>query len=227
MSKYTLELYELLDEGVNIFDFEYDFYTDDIEIRKAWEKKFIDHYLFYEIGFCTVFKFKHYLRERLNMLAPYYRKLYETELRCKDIDFMLNKDLKEEFIREVEATKETTDNSTNDIQTTYEGNTITTDNTKESNIPNGNASINLEQGYLTGVGQEINEVDDSNTSDSSTTYNGSGTEDNNLKESTSLISKGNIGVTSNASLLRAWRSILIDVEHKLIYEFKDLFMMIM
>lgn len=227
MSKYTLELYELLDEGVNVFDFEYDFYTDDIEIRKAWEKKFIDKYLFYEIGFCTVFKFKHYLKEKLNRIAPYYKQLYETEIKSRDIEFLLNKDLKEEFIREVEATKETTDNSVNDITSEYSGNTLTTDNNKESNIPNGNASINLEQGYLTGVEQNINDVEDSNTTDSTSSIESTGTEDNNLKETTTLISKGNIGVTSSAQLLKEWRQVLINIDELIINECKDLFMMIM
>ena len=274
LSKYTLELYELIDEGVTIFDFEYDFYTDDIEIKKAWEQKFIDKYLFYEIGFGTVFRFKHFLKQKLNSVAPYYKQLYETELKSKNVNFLFNKDLKEEFIREVISAKETTDNSSNNIAketsdnasnnisketsdnsinnmtVDYEGNTNTTDNTKESNIPNGNASINLEEGYLTGVSQNTNDVVDTNTTDttstiqstgtdttnSTTTSTGTedinssttstGTEDNNLRESTSLLSQGNIGVTSSAHLLKEWREVLINIDEMLINECRDLFFML-
>ena len=41
----------------------------------------------------TVGRFQHRLKTKLNKIMPYYKQLYETELRSKDIDFMLNKDL--------------------------------------------------------------------------------------------------------------------------------------
>ena len=46
MSKYTIELIELVRDGVEIFDFDYDFYIEDEEVKKNWEKKFIDYYMF-------------------------------------------------------------------------------------------------------------------------------------------------------------------------------------
>ena len=47
MANYTIELYRLIeDKHFNIFDFEYDFYSDDIEIRKNFEKKFEDYFYF-------------------------------------------------------------------------------------------------------------------------------------------------------------------------------------
>ena len=72
MANYTIELYRLIeDKHFNIFDFEYDFYTDDIEIRKNFEKKFEDYFYFREIGQETVSRFKHQLRTKLNIIAPY------------------------------------------------------------------------------------------------------------------------------------------------------------
>lgn len=227
MAKYTITIWELLEDNVEIFDFDYSFYTDDETIKSAWEKKFIDKYLFYEIGFETVFKFKHYLREKLNRISSYYEQLYQTELAAKDANFLLNKDLREEFIREVEAVKETNDNSVNDIATNYKGTTSTEDNTKESNIPNGNASLDLQQGYLTGVQQSSSSSSDENNTDSTSSLKQNGKEDNNLSEKTTLISKGNIGVTSTGHLLEAWRRILINIDELLINECKDLFMQIM
>ena len=34
---------------------------------------------------------------------PYYTQLYKSEMKAQDIDFLLNKDLKETFVRELEA----------------------------------------------------------------------------------------------------------------------------
>ena len=106
MARYTIDVYTLLkDNNFKVFNFDYDFYTDDPNIKQAFETKFIDRYMFNEIGFETVSRFKHYLKERLNSIAPYYKQLYETELKSKDIQFLLNKDLKETFIRELEGEK--------------------------------------------------------------------------------------------------------------------------
>ena len=96
MATYTIELYSILkDKNFELFDFEYDFYNE--EHKKEFEEKFINRYMFDEIGFETVSRFKHFLKEKLNRIAPYYNQLYQTELRCLegDIDFMLNKDLHE------------------------------------------------------------------------------------------------------------------------------------
>ena len=178
MARYTIDVYTLLkDNNFKVFNFDYDFYTDDPNIKQAFETKFIDRYMFNEIGFETVSRFKHYLKERLNSIAPYYKQLYETELKSKDIEFLLNKDLKETFIREIEleknATNDTTMSTTNDTTSsstensnnsltsnTIENNDITGNETKsdnlvsdfkESNLDNGNADLSLNQGYLTNV----------------------------------------------------------------------------
>lgn len=211
MSKYTIEIDELLKEGVEIFDFDYNFYTDDEEIRKAWEQKFLDKYRFYEIGFPTVYKFKHYLKEKLNRIAPYYIQIYETELKSKDIEFLLNKDLKEEFIRDVEGNVEVNDT----ISSTSTDNALS----KGSNIANGNAKVSLEDGYLTSI-------DDSNIQSTNEGSSQSLT-DNTMKETTTLISRGNIGVTSSAQLLKEWRQVLINIDELVIDECQDLFMGVM
>ena len=96
-AKYTLELRKIKP----VFDFDYDFY--DSEFKCDFEKKFIDHYYFYEIGFETIARFKHHLRSHLNKKMPYYTQLYKSEMKAQDIDFLLNKDLKETFVRELEA----------------------------------------------------------------------------------------------------------------------------
>ena len=77
MAKYTIEIDTMLrDKNFNLFSFEYDFYTDNIIIKKKFEQKFIDRYRFNEIGFETVARFKHYLKTTLNEISPYYKQLY-------------------------------------------------------------------------------------------------------------------------------------------------------
>lgn len=279
MARYTIDVYTLLkDNNFKVFNFDYDFYTDDPNIKQAFETKFIDRYMFNEIGFETVSRFKHYLKERLNSIAPYYKQLYETELKSKDIEFLLNKDLKETFIREIEleknATNDTTTSTTNDttsssnenINNSLTSNTIENNDTtgnetksdnlvsdfKESNLDNGNADLSLNQGYLTNVNNKhdvttstsnntLNEnkensitssMQDEKTSNLSTKLKSTGVnntinnENENQTETTTLISRGNIGVTSSAELLKQWREVLINIDNLIIEECRDLFMCI-
>lgn len=203
MATYTIDLFTLLqDEKFKLFDFNYNFYDE--QHKQEFEEKFINYYMFNEIGFETVKRFKHYLKEKLNRIAPYYNQLYKTELRCLegDIDFMLNKDLHE--------TINVKDKNSSNSKTNATSNTIS----KESYLDNGNASLELTEGNLTGL----------NSSD------GNGITESNMsgqnEQLTELISKGNIGVTSSAELLKQWRQVLINIDEMIIEECRDLFMMI-
>ena len=209
MSKYTLELRKI-HQTHKIFDFDYDFYTNDETIKYNFEDKFINEYYFNEIGFETVGRFKQRLRTKLNKIMPYYTQLYQTELRAKDIDFMLNKDLEEVYERVLEGSN----TSKNDV--TVDNNS--TSNVLESNIDNGNASLELEKGSLTNVGRStINDNTKSSNSVNDTT---------NQTERTKLSSKGNIGITSSAELLEKWRKVIINIDDLIINECSDLFMQV-
>ena len=209
MSKYTLEL-RRIHQTHKIFDFDYDFYTNDETIKYNFEDKFINEYYFNEIGFETVGRFKQRLRTKLNKIMPYYSQLYQTELRSKDIDFMLNKDLEEVYERVLEGSN----TSKNDVTV----DNSSTSNVLESNIDNGNASLELEKGSLTNVGKStINDNTKSSNSVNDTT---------NQTERTKLSSKGNIGVTSSAELLEKWRKVIINIDDLIINECSDLFMQV-
>ena len=209
MSKYTLEL-RRIHQTHKIFDFDYDFYTNDETIKYNFEDKFINEYYFNEIGFETVGRFKQRLRTKLNKIMPYYTQLYQTELRSKDIDFMLNKDLEEVYERVLEGSN----TSMNDVTV----DNSSTSNVLESNIDNGNASLELEKGSLTNVGKSI--LNDNTTSSNSVN------DTTNQTERTRLTSKGNIGVTSSAELLEKWRKVIINIDDLIINECSDLFMQI-
>ena len=207
MAKYTIELDSMVrDKNFNLFSFEYDFYTDDINIRKKFEQKFIDRYRFHEIGFETVGRFKHYLKASLNEIAPYYRQLYESELRCNDIDFMLNKDYTETFIKNIDSLSKSTETQNSNYN----------DLTNESNINDGVSDVELTKGNLTSV------TGNENTS----TSNGTGTSENTQNENYTLTGKGNIGITSSAELLQKWREVMINIDKMILDDLSDLFMSI-
>ena len=209
MSSYTLELRHI-HQTFKVFNFDYDFYTDSDIIKSKFEEKFIDEYYFHEIGQETVARFQHRLRTRLNKIMPYYKQLYDTEIAAKDINFLLNKDLTETFERVVTVES----SSINDLIVTDHGET----NNKESNIENGNASLELDKGSLTNVGKTSlsNNTNSNNTSRDNTNQN----------EITTLKSQGNIGITSSAELLEKWRSVIINIDQMIIDACDDLFMQV-
>lgn len=207
MSKYTMELNQLVNAlDFNLFDFDYNLY--DNELKSAFEKKFIDHFYFYEIGLTPIARFKKALQIKLNDIFPYYKQLYQTELRSADIDFMLNKDLKEEYTRQLTGNSSVNQSSSS------------TSNDTSLNINNDtpqNKIDDLDQ-FMTSASK--------NTDNSTMSSNGTNSAENNSTETYSLVSQGNIGVTSSAELLEKWRSVLINIDQMIFEECNDLFMLI-
>ena len=206
MSKYTLQLrYLYEDENFNLFDFPYNLYNNDL---KPWfEEKFYQHFMFYEIGFDTIGMFKQRLMTKLNDIYPYYRQLYETEIRSKNIDFMLNKDLKESYVREL---------------------TSNSNSNQESNVTSNSLST---AGQLTpsliANSQKIDKFMDTAQKDNSSSNSTSTGESNgNSREEYTLTSQGNIGITSSAELLAKWRETILNIDLMIFEECNDLFMQI-
>ena len=51
MASYSMELWEMAENPLTpLFAFNYDFYCDDLEVKKKFEEKFINHYWLHEIG---------------------------------------------------------------------------------------------------------------------------------------------------------------------------------
>ena len=123
MGKYTLTIQEILANNVNLFDFDYSFYNE--SHKKGFEKKFVDRFLFDEIGAETVARFKHNLRTMLNEIMPYYTHLYETTI--YEYNPTLNYDLQEVIIRDVSNEQEeegtiTDSNKNYDTPVNFNGN---------------------------------------------------------------------------------------------------------
>lgn len=133
-SKVTLELRDLVESGVKIWDFDYPSYYQG-EDKIAFEQKVIDHFLFRQIGMETPGRWLHYFRTRIREIMPYYLQIYESVELMKNVgDPFEAYNLKEEFTR-THNTKGTTQGSRqNDTEMdgTY-SNTMNTSRTGEQN----------------------------------------------------------------------------------------------
>lgn len=224
MAKYTIELRELVENGFEIFDFDYPFYEP--YQKNRFEETFINYYYFYEIGAETITRWKHMLKTQLNLLYTKYEQLYYTILRSQNIDFMLNKDLKESWTRELDTVGKEYNYTTNLGNENTENN-ITLKNTedyKNSSLENGLASTSLDN--LTDISNTNTKAESDTNAMVTKNYSTQGNinQDENQKEKYSLVSQGNIGTTSSAQLLRDWRSVLIDLQEMLIKDLRCLFM---
>ena len=206
MSNYTLELrYLYKDKKFKLFDFPYNLYDNDL---KPWfEEKFFQHFMFYEIGFDSVAMFKQRLMSKLNDIFPYYKQLYETEIAAKKVDFLLNKDLKESYVREL---------------------TSNSNSSQESNATsNGLSTAGQLTPSLISNSQKIDKfMDTAQKDESSSNATSTGESTGNSKEEYTLTSQGNIGITSSAELLDKWRQVLLNIDLMIFEECNDLFMQI-
>ena len=235
MANYTMTINECLNNPLTpMFNFDYPFYVDDEEAKTKFEEKFMLYYWNCEIGFETFARFQKALQARLTIKMPYYQQLYETELACQDINFLLNKDLRETFTREIDTENETTgtnstqQTSTNESSLNQEG--TSTNTHKESSISDGVSTSSLVDGYLTGASSDNGSNSTSGKTNSTDNLPSEGTlsqsENGKTVEKTDLLSQGNIGITSSAELLQKWREVLINIDEIIIEDCRDLFMRI-
>ena len=153
-----------------------------------------------------------------------------------------------------ESTNSMTQSTTSSSTNSTEQNGTTTNTHKESALNDGVAMSSLSEGYLTGTssdsGTSTNESSSSSKDDNETTASSSSTDDNEtsgtsnstgsvetkgtssqtgnekMVEKTTLLSQGNIGITSSAELLQKWRDVLINIDEIIIEDCRDLFMRI-
>ena len=216
MNKYTIELREIENCICYLFPKGFPFYTDSEEMRLNFIQKFYDEYMFREIGFETVERFKRSLLGKLNKIMPYYTQLYHTELESKNINFLLNKDLIETFEREVSGSSEVNSNATSNSTGT------STANSNDIMYDTPNSRIDDITKYPTQGSQGENTA----TTNSNATSTNNQTGENTQSEKTSLISKGNIGITSSAQLLKEWREVIINIDELILNDLEDLFMLL-
>lgn len=214
-SKYTLQLYYIYkDDSYNLFDQPYNLYNN--ELKPYFEEKFFQHFMFYEIGFDNVNIFKQHLISTLNDIYPKYKQLYETEIRCQNIDFMLNKDLKESYVRKLNGESEGNSHATSNTDNISNNNDLSIANDTPQN------KIDDLDKYMTSASK----TNSNSTNNSSSNANNTIKNKSNNVEEYELISQGNIGVTSSAELLEKWRNVLINIDLMIFKELENLFLFV-
>ena len=210
----TLKMSDIVRSNYDLFDFSYNLY--DNSLKQYFEEKFKNHFFLYEIGFETVGLFKQQLQMTLNEIYPYYKQLYETEIRCKNIDFMLNKDLKETIIKEVVGEGTSVVNSTQTNTSNSSSNDLlTTHDTPQNQVKD------LDR-FMSSAQKSNSNNENTNTGNANTTSTGN----TKSTDKTELLSQGNIGITSSADLLSKWREVLINIDLLMFEELKKLFLLV-
>ena len=230
MANFTMEIREMMSQPLinGVFTFDYEFYSDNIQYKETFEKLFISHFYFREIGFETPERFKVKLQSKLNLIMPYYRQLAMTEWeKVRSIEQMMtSKNLTEttEHTQTIQGNSESQSNQSSNSNATQ--NTISNNESKASNLADGVSQSSLDDGYLTSSGKA--EQTDTLQSESSGTGSQTltGNNEQQLTEKTTFTSNGDIGIQTPAYAITEWRKIIININQLIINECEDLFMKI-
>ena len=231
MATYTIELRTLInDYGYRLFD-DYAFYTDDKKVKAEFEKLFIETFYFHEIGCETPERFKWMLKAKLNRIMPYYKQLYQTEWMQVNKDMMNSKDLTETtthtLTSHLSGTQEQQVSSESSSQSEASGTGTNSGTDLESALENGVPQVHLEtdltrkaQSDSTSTSTAQSTASDNMTNESSMTNQ----QQNQLEETTTFTSKGDIGIQTPAYAITEWRKIIININDLILNECQDLFM---
>lgn len=80
MAQYSIKLYKIVDLNTPHALFNFTYPIHDEKYREVLERNIIEFYYHYEIGFETIFEFKMALKNKMNLIMPYYKKMYESDL---------------------------------------------------------------------------------------------------------------------------------------------------
>lgn len=251
MSEYTIEVREVVNMFSNskddlttkiktalpsIFNFDFPIWVE--SYRTILEEKIVRHFFTREIGLETIELWQFYLAEKLNLIMPYYNKLYETTV--KDYDYMNTVDYTDSFMANKNENNKAEVSSSGSGKTTGVENGRNTSNgsTNESStsrlyhsdFPQGN--VNNSTDYVTSGDSTTATANGSSANESTSANSNSSTSENENKsnsentmfyaEDSTRNIKGNNG-TPFTDLLIKYRESLINIDMIVINELNDLF----
>lgn len=213
-TKVTIELGDLVANGVDVWGFDYPSYYQGDE-KKAFEQKVLDHYRFRQIGQETPGRWLHYFRTRIKEIMPYYIQLYKSQELMQAIeDPFGNVDVTETFEESRTGEHSGTTSSEGSLEKTTSGNLTR----KSSDTPQGEIE-NLEK-YLTQATLEDTSGSDRDESNGQTSSQGS--ESGTVRHT--LTRKGNQGVNTYAHDMKELRETFLNIDMQIIWELNDLFL---
>lgn len=207
MEMTTWTLGQMIEDGQEIFDFDYPFYNE--ERRKQFEQHFIEHFYFDEIGQETPARFKHRLKIKLNLIMPYWNKIFlADELEQRILD---NYSVVETYESNIENSSSAVNE--NSVNTSNES----VNKNLESETPV--TKVDFEQ-----VDYFSNIVKDIGSGTSNTTASNTNNVNDNRRESWTRKMDGNIGVQTDAdAIIKYWQS-LRQIEIEIFNQCNSLFM---
>lgn len=188
-----------------IFDFSYPIWNE--EYRATLENKILFHYFDKEICVESLARWQLFLYERLNLIMPYYNKMYLSTIQ----NFDITKD------HNITSTDSETDSNT--IETTNTNTNTVTGITNSEEIECNTPQARLtEQDYASFITNNKG-----NNTQTATGTNTNTTTNTNTKANSHTESGHNIPI---ADLLVKYRDSLINIDSMIIEELHDLFMLI-
>ena len=150
-NKYGKNFNEVAKDAVpKLFNFDYEFWTDNEELKKEFETNFLRHFFMREIGFETPAYFRLKLEDAFKLWMPYYSNLARAALKANNLDWTLTDDYYIDF--------------------THVGNKARAINDQNKTVNEGTTNRNLDQ---TGTGKNTNKGTTNSTSDTTAnTMNG-------------------------------------------------------
>ena len=196
-----------------VFDFEFPIFDD--AYRTVLETKILRHYYTREIGEETVGLWKLRLCDRMNVIMPYYNKLYKSELE------IVNPFYTENLNRKSERTEQTTSNGTSKQDQTSTDNGTLKHKDAYSDTPQGSVSrLNLEADnlYLT----NYRATQDDNTASSAVNTSGITSDTTTSTDGYVETVTGYSGV-SQSELFEKFRYEIMNIDARVIGDLEDLF----
>ena len=230
MANFTMEVREMVSQPLinGVFTFDYEFYSDNVQDKETFEKLFISHFYFREIGFETPERFKIKLQAKLNLIMPYYRQLALTEWeKVRSIEQMMtSKNLTEttEHTQTIHGNSKTQSNQSSSSNATQ--NATSSNESKTSNLADGVSQSSLTDGYLTSSGKTEQTDTGQTEATGNANQNITGNNEQQLTEKTTFTSNGDIGIQTPAYAITEWRKVIINLNQLIINECEDLFMKI-
>lgn len=254
MGKYTVELRELVKQGVDLGLKTYPIWSE--EHREELNQKIINHYKYREIGFETPGRFIDELNIKMNEIMPYYIQLYETTLYeynpIHNVDYteentttrdsegkLSNKEIgTSEGSGTVTGTSESSSDSSIESDTSH--------NNKKVDVDTPQSAINVDSlttgtiPYASNVTAEENTENTSQTNHGSATSSDSSTTETSSNLTTDFTSdsekseletfkkhlSGNYGVTTSQNMIKQEREIIINIDMQIIGQLRNLFMQV-
>lgn len=203
-----------------IFDFDYP--TVDDEQKKNLETKILKHYYMYEIGSETYGRFKLALNDKLNMIMPYYNKLYESQTLISKDKLLANKDYQETRNTTGSGQSKVTSNGTQNSTGTG---TSKVDSTAKQKFEDTPTSALGNDDYATNITTNTN--DSTTTNNTTDTTTNSATNESNGSSTEEMLRHiwGNDNFLLQDALAK-YRDNILNIDESIITELYDLFMLI-